>query len=441
MPEIEYSKICFVIMPFNKKKVGDVEVDFDHIYQTVFKPAIESVELPEGGKLLSRRADDDYFTGDIGQEMFQYIEYSRFALADISGSNANVFYELGVRQRAHESGTAIFRQETGAPPFDIAQIKAFPYHYEPETKVSESIKLITKVLTESLIYNRLDSPPMRALLVQRAQEEQPHHPNIEPLLIEADNALRVKDWATAINKFGEAIAANSDNTSVLMKRGLVYRDRGKFAEALADFTRVTELSPQYAEAYRERGIAENKIYNAKKKDERPLEMPNGEKSLRRAVELKPDDFDALSSLGGVYKRQERWAEAAQAYHQATDISQGNTYPLLNELTIQARADGVFALDEDREFMLERARQSLKAQVESGYNAPWSAFDLAQVCLYTNDAEGFQQNAKRGLLACTHKWQPRTFRETLELLTVAHITLPGLEEGIEKLKKREALLPD
>jgi hypothetical protein len=46
--------------------------------------------------------------------MFEYLEYSRFAVADISGLNANVFYELGARHRARESATAIFHQ-TGAP--------------------------------------------------------------------------------------------------------------------------------------------------------------------------------------------------------------------------------------------------------------------------------------------------------------------------------------
>src|SRR5262245_3113194 len=151
MTESDYSKICFVIMPFGKKKVGDKEVDFDFIYDQVFKPAIESVDLParEGGKLMARRTDKDYFSGHISQEMFQYIEYSRFALADISGLNANVFYELGVRHRAHESGTAIFRQESGPPPFDIGQIKAFPYEYEPANKVDDAKALIKTVLSDS----------------------------------------------------------------------------------------------------------------------------------------------------------------------------------------------------------------------------------------------------------------------------------------------------
>ncbi len=452
MPEIDYDKICFVIMPFNKKKVGDKEVDFDFIYQSIFKPAIESVDLPEGGRLLPRRTDQDYFSGDISQEMWQYIEYSRFALADISGLNANVFYELGVRHRAHESGTAIFRQEAGPPPFDINQIKAFPYEYEPEDKVSESIDLIKRVLTESLVMNRLDSPPMRALRAQREAERDYRRPNIEPLLIEADNALRVDDWTRATDKFDEALVMSPDNEAVLMKRGLVLRDRGKFAEALADFKLVIELSPDYAEAYREKGVVENKLFaNELKKRgwQSSVEnsqklvaegMPSGEESLRIAVRLKPDDFDALSSLGGVLKRQGRMKEAAEAYELATDISQGHTYPLLNAITIGAHAAQSFALEGKHRLMLRRGLRSLQAQVNSGVNVPWSVFDLAQSHLFMGERDKFLQYVDEGMLACTHKWQPKTFRETLELLTSAGINLPGLDEGIANLKDADHL-PD
>jgi hypothetical protein len=116
---MDYSKICFVIMPFGNKAVGDQTVDFDSLYADIFAPAISAVPLPEGGQLEPHRTDKDFFAGDIKLEMFQYLEYSRFALADISGLNFNVAYELGVRHRAREAGTAIFRQGQAAPPFDI----------------------------------------------------------------------------------------------------------------------------------------------------------------------------------------------------------------------------------------------------------------------------------------------------------------------------------
>jgi hypothetical protein len=165
---MDYSKICFVIMPFGEKPVGDRTVNFDKLYDDIFVPAISAVSLPEGGKLEPRRTDKDFFAGDIKLEMVQYLEYSRFALADISGLNFNVAYELGARHRARESGTAIFRQTQFSPPFDISSIKAFPYEYEPADQAAEARKLITRVLTESLVHNRLDSPVRLALGAQLA---------------------------------------------------------------------------------------------------------------------------------------------------------------------------------------------------------------------------------------------------------------------------------
>src|SRR5829696_4180440 len=163
---MDYSKICFVIMPFGPKEVGGRKVEFDKIYDEIFVPAIKAVALPEGGSLEPRRTDKDFFTGDIKFEMFQYLEYSRFALADISGLNFNVAYELGARHRAREAGTAIFRQVQFAPPFDISSIKAFPYEYEPAENAEKARELITRVLTESLVHNRPDSPVRLALGAQ-----------------------------------------------------------------------------------------------------------------------------------------------------------------------------------------------------------------------------------------------------------------------------------
>ena len=37
--------LCFVIMPFGKKPVGDHDVDFDWIYDTIFVPAINAANM------------------------------------------------------------------------------------------------------------------------------------------------------------------------------------------------------------------------------------------------------------------------------------------------------------------------------------------------------------------------------------------------------------
>lgn len=74
---IDYTKTCFVIMPFGTNPVGKHKVNFDRIYENIFEPAIAAVRLPEGGRLRPARTDKDFFAGDIGQAMFDYLNQSR----------------------------------------------------------------------------------------------------------------------------------------------------------------------------------------------------------------------------------------------------------------------------------------------------------------------------------------------------------------------------
>ena len=261
--QIDYEKTCFVIMPFGVKPVGKQKVNFDRIYDDIFKPAISAVALPEGGKLRPARTDRDFFAGDIGQEMFDYLNKSRFALADITSLNANVMYEIGVRHAARQSGTAIFRQTKAAIPFDINHIKAFPYNYRPEKNADEARKLIRRVLRESLIQNRLDSPVQIAL---KAQRESPQRPEVDSLLLEAENSLRRFDWPAAIATLRRAVRLSGGNALIQMRLGLLLRDQGDLEGAVEQFTLATDLQPDYSDAWRERGINEARLTkNAKGK--------------------------------------------------------------------------------------------------------------------------------------------------------------------------------
>jgi tetratricopeptide (TPR) repeat protein len=452
---IEYTRICFVIMPFGKKKVGEQEVDFDFIYREVFAPAVEATPLPEGNglRLEPKRTDRDFFAGDISQEMYEYLEYSRFAMADISGLNANVFYELGVRHRAHEAGTAVFRQ-TGSPiPFDINTIKAFDYEYHPADNVPKSRELITKVLTESLRYNRLDSPVQKALLAQRGRAaSNPAGPGIDELLRAAENAVRGQNWVKAIDIYREAVATDPGNCRLRLRLGLFLKDRGLWTDALQEFAGAAQAELKYADAWREQGIAENKRFI---RDNRPAGTPTGEASLRTAVELNPLDYDAWASLGGVLKRDAdslaaqgktdeaiaEYRRAYDSYRKATDVSDGHSYPLLNEIKLAGRIDGKIPTDMRVRLRLPKAERSLRAQVTTDppMNAPWSFFDLSEVRLYTGDEQGFLDVLTQGLTYCDADWQPETHLKSLSLLKAGGVSLPGLDAGLELLQEAVAEL--
>ncbi|MGY3586199.1 Flp pilus assembly protein TadD [Bradyrhizobium sp. USDA 4341] len=427
--DIDYSKTCFVIMPFGSKPVGGKTVDFDALYSDIFLPAISSVDLPEGGKLNPHRTDQDFFTGDIKFEMFQYLEYSRFALADISGLNFNVAYELGVRHCAREAGTAIFRQEKTAPPFDISSIKAFPYEYEPAGEAEKARALIARVLTESLVRNRPDSPVRLALNAQRESGQ------IDDLLAQAENAIRNLDFPGAMDIYRQAVAADPGNPLPKMKLGLLCKKNDIWDEALQQFTDATAVTPRYSEAWRERGIAENEVaeQNGKQLDARPAP---GELSVRKAIELNQKGFDAWGALGGILKRAKRFTEALAAYEQSMKVSGSHPYPLLNALGLRAQVAGKLALTPADKLALGRALAVREGQAKQDppFDRPWCFFDAALIKLFLGDGAAFRTTALAGFsYPDTVGWQRKTFVDSLHLLLPAAKELPGLQDGLAVLE--------
>ena len=429
---VDYAQVCFVIMPFGKKRVDGADVDFNAIYDNIFAPAVARVLLPEGGQLQPRRTDKDFFTADINNEMFLYIEYARFAIADISGLNANVFYELGARHHTRESGTAIFRQAGATVPFDIQTIKAFSYEYGTPEKDENARTLISRVLTESLANNRIDSPIRLTLDHQQQQSGA-----VQDRLKDAENAIHNGDTNRAIQLYKQVIAVDRSNPLHRMKLGLLQKEQGMWTDAIGQFNVAVGLSGNYAEAWREKGIAENKLAFklAGKTNSIPQANPApGEADLRRAIELNASDFDAHASLGGVLKRAGRYDEAWRSYQQARAVSNDHPYPLLNELKLRAFLKKKLDLTgEDRRALMraERIRQ-LQTINNPPYDSPWCFFDLAEIRLYDDKGDDYVALIKQGIKSVTESWQADTVRNSLSLLKPAGASLPCFENGLKLL---------
>ena len=86
----------FVIMPFGSHPVpsgaGQSPNDFDAIYERVIRPA----GLAENFTVL--RIDEVAAPGSISDQYLQELFTAEIVVADVSVPNANVFYELGIRQ-------------------------------------------------------------------------------------------------------------------------------------------------------------------------------------------------------------------------------------------------------------------------------------------------------------------------------------------------------
>ena len=100
---------CFVLMPFDSS--------FDDIYQLGIKDACKKAGA------YCERVDEQIFQETILDRIYNQIAKADVIVADMTGRNANVFYEVGY---AHALGktTILLTQEADDIPFDL---KHFPH--------------------------------------------------------------------------------------------------------------------------------------------------------------------------------------------------------------------------------------------------------------------------------------------------------------------------
>jgi hypothetical protein len=160
---------CFVIMPFGNPRVDVTAARrLERIYTQWIKPAVESVTVPGGTDRIScYRADQQSRPDEIIIHIVEQLATADIVIADLSGKNPNVFYELGVRH-ALCGRTILISENIDDIPFDLRGLRAIAYTYEPEQMLAlgTSLKLaISEILSD---FNRLDNPVARFLQSSRA---------------------------------------------------------------------------------------------------------------------------------------------------------------------------------------------------------------------------------------------------------------------------------
>lgn len=109
---------AFLVMPFGS---DDLEIVYEHFV----KPVIE-----DKCGLNCLRGDDMFGSNTIMDDLRDAIMTSRIVIADLTGRNANVFYEVGM---AHALGKPVLllSQSPEDIPFDLRHRRVLPYEYTP----------------------------------------------------------------------------------------------------------------------------------------------------------------------------------------------------------------------------------------------------------------------------------------------------------------------
>ena len=119
------SKSCFFIGRIGK--AGSLErKQSDHIFQL-----IEQATAVKEFDYKCDRADLIKRTGEIPQQIISNLLDADLVIADLSGSNPNVFYELGIRHATNKPFIQITNHsEKEKVPFDVGYIRYLEYEYD-----------------------------------------------------------------------------------------------------------------------------------------------------------------------------------------------------------------------------------------------------------------------------------------------------------------------
>ena len=115
----ELMKRCFVISPIGNAGT-DIRKNADQLYQHIIKPVCEKCGF------AAQRIDEFNTPDSITPEILEALNDYDLVIADLTGHNPNVFFEIGYRTRSQKPIIHLKRKDEIIP-FDVSTIRTFEY--------------------------------------------------------------------------------------------------------------------------------------------------------------------------------------------------------------------------------------------------------------------------------------------------------------------------
>jgi MAP3K TRAFs-binding domain len=349
---MSHRAVCFVDMPFGKKAdlASGMEVDFDQIYEAGIKPAIVAAGLEP------IRGDQERTGGIIHAPMFGRLLLSEFVVADLTLSNPNVFYELGIRHTAQPFTTVPVYAAIHALPFDVSMVRAIPYSLENgklSDGAAEKLKSDLGARLNEAVHGvaSKDSPLFQLMptfpkidlpheVTDIFQDQVRHSEDFRDRLAAARAAATDAERLTALEGLqGELGDIKAVQNEILVDLLLSFRDVG----AWASIVRLSDEFPDYLKTNvlvrQQRALALNRRNQQGDREE-------AIRILETIVKERGADPETLGILGRVHK--DRYKElkkvksirasaaldaAIDAYTKGFESDSRDYYPGVNAITL------------------------------------------------------------------------------------------------------------
>jgi hypothetical protein len=416
---------CFVLMPFGRKvdSAGRV-IDFNSIYQQVIAPAISAVDLEP------LRADEEAMGGVIHKPMFERLALCDYAVADLTGANSNVTYELGIRHAVRPRSTAILFAEGTQLPFDLAMLRGKGYriddHGQPETPDRQA-QVLSDHFRAAFRSDQFDDSPFFQLMPEIPR------PTYDRLRADAfrthvlhSNDLR-EAMAEARQRGVEAVRAVAERREF---RNLSDVDPEVVSELFWSFGQVgarqdmIELYDRLPRQLQRAKVVQERLSEALVRVGRSDEA---ERVLKRVIEDYGPSSETYGRLGRVYK--DMWEAAKRegndlkargllkraiaTYVAGFEEDWRDTFPGINAVTLMELESPPSKLQAE---LLPVVSFSAKQRLRKSGNADyWGHATILELAVLSRHVEEAEEAAANALAMMRSPWEAETTARNLRLI--------------------------
>jgi len=372
------------------------------------------------------RADEEKIGGTIHKPMFERLMLCHYAVADITGANPNVFYELGIRHAMRPRSTVIVFAEGTVLPFDIALVRGISYKTDGAGEpvgVEATLAAIASQLT-SARGNPLDDSPIFQL-VEGVPRWDIDHSKTDIFRKSVDYSKKYKDRLRAAVREGtdavQKVAAEPALANLLeVESGVVVdlflslRDV-KAHRAMIELYHRMPLPLQRAKMMREQlGFALN----------RDGRFADAEKVLSEVIGEFGPSSETNGLLGRMYK--DRWdlakkeglpearallKSAIDTYLAGFEADWRDAYPGINAVTLME----MMPKPDPRQaeiLPVVRYAASRKAAKNADY---WDHATLLELAVLARDVDDANERLGDALMVARASWELETTARNLRLI--------------------------
>ena len=258
--QTDFSKRCFVIMPFGKDETEEAK------WTARYSELIERAVLKSNLGLEATRVDAINRPGGIPEEIFKNLEYSRYVIADLSAENQNVAYELGIRH-ARKHGTILIAEKGTKLPFDFGKERIIFFSDDVEGRQRAVDRIVNSLGEMASDPKHEDSPFFRTLVnklhgvSEATNSHESNNPTLAPYVLDDETVFRDRldrvlttkrfkpHWSMNVLEWFNAFEGGGQHSATLFLFFRRFWVDGKESELnfVADFVRGLE---QYVEVLR-----------------------------------------------------------------------------------------------------------------------------------------------------------------------------------------------